>query len=233
MKTNGPMTMAAVAVFALAFGGAFALSEWGPSLGQSLAGMTTPAVGASVTFGPVASKPGSTFQKVRSSAVNPAAAERADRLRQIEQAEGTARTFNVVISDSAVEAAYNDAPSAPGYAAYATRDRALSYTDLDAAENLPREAKIACVAYRNTDTKQTQHWIVRYSDTHMAMDDTARLADWVVAGCAQTVNETGTTLSLPHLMSTIADLMPNTPEYAEQRRKWLASVVTYTAKHPG
>lgn len=219
----------AAGIFVAGFGGAFAVTSLSKPNPPSAPGTITLA-----TVGPMQPTLQPTFHKVDPSSLKPGEAEHDADTAAAAQAKVGVQVLGLDVPDSTIEAAQDDAPRAPGYVAFAMRDKVLAYMEEDGAQGVPRDAKVACLAIRDPGGKRTEHLVVKYSDTYWGGDDGATLAEWVISGCAQTVQAGASTLSLVQTDTRLLGLMPNTPEYAAQRRRWQAQVsASQSSGHAG
>ncbi len=227
MKGKGLTLVAAAAVFAVAFGGAFAVSGLAPSLSAVLARASTfrgfHFVFGHVTLGAMTTTTGPTFQRVTKK-LSPEDMAKAEREQAISSAKVSVRLSNLDVPDSTVEAAFDDSPDAPGYANYAARDQVLFYTDQDRDNNEPRDMKVGCFAVRGSDGKSTRHWVIKHNDMQMGDNTAVELWLWVLSGCAQSIQGGATILSPAQVNVTVLDLLPKTADYEARRRQLQANL---------
>ncbi len=160
-----------------------------------------------------------------------AQAEHGRRVNAVAVARVVAREARMEVSDAAIDAAYDDSPNARGYTAFAELPRSLTYSDIDKMSGLPRELKIACFSVRDPSgrTNSTRHLIIRHDATHFLGGNyagDASLPEWITSGCAGAIHDSYRTLSPAQLNTTLADMLPKTPDYDDARlglRKQLVS----------
>ena len=177
--------------------------------------------------GPLTTEVAPAFNRVRVEDIKPGDNQRST----INNAGGMLRLAGVHVADELIAAAYDDAPHAVGYTAYAQLDHAGDDSDATRESGVPRGLKVACAAMRMPapetppapadEAPTTRHGIVRYDATRMTgggSEDDVSLERWIESGCAQAVRDGGRVLSKPALAATLLELIPQTPEFVEQRR---------------
>ena len=151
-----------------------------------------------------------------------AQAEHGRRINAVAVARVVAREAHMEVSDTVIDAAYDDSPNARGYTAFAELPRSLTYSEIDKMSGLPRDLKIACFSVRDPSggTNSTRHLIIRHDAMHFLGGNyggDASLPEWITSGCAGAIRDRSRTLSPAQLNTTLADMLPKTPEYDDAR----------------
>lgn len=206
-------------------GGAFALcflvAGLAPSAGRMSAVSSLPKPDLIPTV------PG-TFHKVAPDTRPPEIQEAEADSIEISNTHVTLKFSNIDMSEDDLRASWDDGPRTKQWATYAEMDRAAHNTMV--LDGTPADMKAACFSVSRGDGGHPLHMIVKYDATRMFGDDTLALGEWVTTGCAEAVKTNGRLLNPTQFALAFRDTMPDTPQYAEARRKALADLNSKPAR---